>query len=491
MITTRRRRARLSKTVLLLITRGCDQRQMAGLISLSFFSFFAPQQTTTMSNRSTTPIPPPESGSGTLSNNALYAPLSTYVEDNRSSSGKSSSSNNSRHSLSLQTTSSLRESSLITFLTTMSTNLKATSRSSGECCIYRTLGGSIANHGMGDSDRAERSLRSMFESKLSNRSLVLVGGGIHSSMNTTTTTLNNRGHNPNNMTTAAATTTTLMQQTACGKRQRKRVGGNGIFGSISNKRRKRILKNREALLQKVEVERVNEEIRRTKNRDESREQQTIGSPGNVKLDAMLGEDIKQQQRNAQQQQQQQQHQLQQQQMGSFIETIHTKWSIYITQLLTMTMKNDNTNKDITFITTSTAVNERISYLLAKSEHVGMAVTIVNCNSRRHLLNSRCIVIDETKEMWKMSILVATKKKKKKRKNHKEEEIKCNVNNSSKEEKVHNNHGIMSTSWSIIMVPKRGTTLEINVPWNVSYLLSNKSAITSTETMNQIIVRLEN
>jgi len=93
----------------------------------------------------------------------------------------------------------------------------------------------------------------------------------------------------------------------------------------------------------------------------------------------------------------------------------------------------------------------------------------------------------------MAILVATKKKKKKkkRKNHKEEEIKCNVNNSSKEEKVHNNHGIMSTSWSIIMVPKRGTTLEINVPWNVSYLLSNKSAITSTETMNQIIVRLEN
>ena len=456
-----------------------------------------------MSNRSATPIPPPESGSGTLSNNALYAPLSTYVEDNRSSSGKSSSSNNSRHSLSLQTTSSLRESSLITFLTTMSTNLKTTSRSSGECCIYRTLGGSIANHGMGDSDRAERSLRSMFESKLSNRSLVLVGGGIHSSMNTTTTTLNNRGHIPNNMAAAAAatTTTTLMQQTACGKRQRKRVGGNGIFGSISNKRRKRILKNREALLQKVEVERVNEEIRRKKIRDESREQQTIGSPGNVKLDAMLGEDIKQQQRNAQQQQQQQQqqhtqqqHQLQQ--MSSVIETIHTKWSIYITQLLTTTMKNDNTNKDITFITTSTAVNERISYLLATSEHVGMAVTIVNCDSRRHLLNSRCIVIDETKEMWKMAILVATKKKKKKkkrkkkRKNHKEEEI-SNVNDSSKEEKEHNNHGIMSTSWSIIMVPKRGTTLEINVPWNESSLLSNKSGITSTETMNHIIVRLEN
>lgn len=435
-----------------------------------------------MSNRSTTPIPPPESGSGTLSNNALYAPLSTYVEDNRSSSGKSSSSNNSRHSLSLQTTSSLRESSLITFLTTMSTNLKTTSRSSGECCIYRTLGGSIANHGMGDSDRAERSLRSMLESKLSNRSLVLVGGGIHSSMSTTTTTLNNRGHNPNNMASATATTT-LMQQTACGKRQRKRVGGNGIFGSISNKRRKRILKNREAFLQKVEVERVNEEIRRTKIRDESREQQTIGSPGNVKLDAMLGEDIKQQQR--------QQHQLQQQQMNSFIETIHTKWSIYITQLLTMTMKNDNTNKDITFTTTSTAVNERISYLLAKSEHVGMAVTIVNCNSRRHLLNSRCIVIDETKEMWKMAILVATKKKKKKRKNHKEEQVKCNVNYSSKEEKEHNNQGIMSTSWSIIMVPKRGTTLEINVPWNESSLLSNKSGITSTETMNHIIVRLEN
>jgi hypothetical protein len=93
-------------------------------------------------------------------------------------------------------------------------------------------------------------------------------------------------------------------------------------------------------------------------------------------------------------------------------------------------------------------------------------------------------------MWKMAILVATKKKKT-RKNHKEEETKCNVNDSSKEEKEHNNHGIMSTSWSIIMVPKRGTTLEINVPWNVSYLPSNESAITSTEMINHIIVRLEN
>lgn len=439
-------------------------------------------------NRSSSPIPPESGGgSGTLSNNALYAPLSTYVDDKNSS-------NNSRHSLSLQTTSSLRESSLITFLTTMSTNLKTTNRSSGECSIYRKLGGSISHHGMGDSDRAERSLRSMFESKLSNRSLVLVGGGIHSSMNYTT--LNNRGYNLNNMAAAVTTTTTtstLMQQTACGKRQRKRVGGNGIFGSISNKRRKRILKQKQASLQKIiELERTHDAQRTQKY--ESRGEQIDCVPGNHKSDATSGEDANQQQRNAQQQQQQQhtqqQHQLLlQQQTSSVIEAIHNKWSNHINQLLTMTMKNDNTNKDITTITTAT-VYERISHLLATSEHVGMAVTIVKCNSRRHLLNSRCIVINETKETWKMAMLVATKKKK----NKKEKEgIKSNLDDGSgKEEKEHINQGMMLTpSWSIIMVPKRGTTLEMNVPWNESSLLSNKSAITSKETMNNIIVRLEN
>lgn len=383
----------------------------------------------------------------------------------------------------------------------MSTNLKTTTRSSYECNIYRTLGGSIAKYGMGDSDRAERNYRSMLENKLSNRSLILVGGGIsHSSMNNTT--LNNSGgYNPNNnMAAASVTTTTTIQQTAStslihGKRQRKRVGGNGIFGSISNKRRKKILKQKQqASFQKIIEEDRSNEVQK----------QTICVPGNIKMDATTttGEDANQQQRNAQQQQQQhtqhQHQQLQQQQMSSVIETIHKKWSNYITQLLTMTMKNNNTNKDITTTTpSSTAINERISYLLATSEHVGMAVTIVKCNSRRHLLNSRCIVINETTETWKMAMLVvAAKKMKKKRKNYKEEAIKCNVDNSNKE-KEHNNQGIiMSTtpsSWSIVMVPKRGTTLEVNVPWNESSLLIiNKSAtITSKETMNHIIVRLEN
>jgi hypothetical protein len=269
------------------------------------------------------------------------------------------------------------------------------------------------------------------------------------------------------------------------------VGGNGIFGSISNKRRKKILKQKQqASFQKIIEEDRSNEVQK----------QTICVPGNIKMDATTGEDANQQQRNAQQQQQQhtqQQHQqLQQQQMSSVIETIHKKWSNYITLLLKMTMKNNNTNKDITTTTpSSTAINERISYLLATSEHVGMAVTIVKCNSRRHLLNSRCIIINETKETWKMAMLVvAAKKMKKKRKNYKEEAIKCNVDNSNKD-KEHNQGIIMSTtpSWSIVMVPKRGTTLEVNVPWNESSLLIiNKSAtITSKETMNHIIVRLEN
>jgi hypothetical protein len=93
----------------------------------------------------------------------------------------------------------------------------------------------------------------------------------------------------------------------------------------------------------------------------------------------------------------------------------------------------------------------------------------------------------------MLVAASKKKKKKKKRNHKEEEIKCNVDDSNKEKE--HIQGIMSTSsssWSIVMIPKRGTTLEVNVPWNESSLLMNKSAtITSMETMNHIIVRLEN
>jgi hypothetical protein len=263
------------------------------------------------------------------------------------------------------------------------------------------------------------------------------------------------------------------------------VGGNGIFGSTSNKRRKRILQKQASLLNEERFRQIDSsnKVRRTIS-DESREQ-TICIPGNRKLDATSGEDTNQQQRTNAHQNTQLQHHHHQQQICSVIKIIHNKWSNYIKRIL-MTMKNDDSNKDITI---TTPAHERISYLLATSEHVGMAVTIVGCNSRRHLVKSRCVVIDETKETWKMAMMISTKKKTKKkrrRKNQEEEEIRSNADNSSKEKEQ--NQG-MSTSWSIIMVPKRGTTLHVNVPWNESSL-NNKSLITSKQTTNHVTVCLE-
>ena len=60
----------------------------------------------------------------------------------------------------------------------MSQSLK-TSHPSHEYQVYRGIGGTISKFGMGDTDRVSASMRGLLESKLSNRSLILVGGGVH------------------------------------------------------------------------------------------------------------------------------------------------------------------------------------------------------------------------------------------------------------------------------------------------------------------------
>ena len=151
-------------------------------------------------SRSTSPFPPSSASnkggkggkSETLSNDALYAPLSFYnggtstasstADPNNNNNNNINNNNNkkkSSHSLTLQTSTSLREPALLTFLTSLSANLKTSHPH--EYQLYRGLGGSIAKYGTGDNDRINPSTaRNALEGKLSNRSLVLVGGGVHS-----------------------------------------------------------------------------------------------------------------------------------------------------------------------------------------------------------------------------------------------------------------------------------------------------------------------
>ena len=316
-----------------------------------------------MSSRSTSPKPP--EGGGTLSNDALYAPLSTY------SDGPLRKKKNS-HSLSLQTSSSHRESALITFLTSMSQNLKTTHPQEGE--LYRGMGGSIARFGMGDTDRPSNSMRSLLEGKMSNRSLVLFGGGIQSHVSAPKGSGKSDADVANDI--MGIVGLGIAQVASSGKRERKRVGGNGIFGSISNKKRKRIL-------------------------NDLREKRSAKQNGDHELN-IHDEEVSQQEKPGRCKKQEQDAAIHAK-VGSVVSTMHKMWINYIRQLLasvrevTGSKSNDN-------LSLSTADRRQISFLLATAEHAGMPATVVECQSRRHLVHTRCMVVNETKETWNIAML---------------------------------------------------------------------------------------
>ncbi|KAL9186864.1 hypothetical protein ACHAXT_010584 [Thalassiosira profunda] len=301
-----------------------------------------------MSSRSASPAPAssakggaaigPGGVGGTLSNDALYAPLSAYADPSTSTSTSTSTTPPGKkkggHSLALQTSSSLRESSLLAFLTSTAQSLKTAHPQ--ECCIYRSIGGSISQHGMGDGDRAGGGIRNVLESKLSNRCLVLVGGGVHTHPSASTA-LRRSGEDVGLVGMGA-------QAAAGGKRARRRAGGNGMFGCISNKKRKKLLR------------RVREEQSKNRNGEAA-----LPKSGNAS-----SEDV-------------------QQKTSDIIATLHDMWTEYMQQLLKATSSPPS---DADSATSSPEVRRKTAHTLATAEHVGMPATIVDCPSRRHLVHAR-------------------------------------------------------------------------------------------------------
>ena len=155
----------------------------------------------------------------------------------------------------------------------------------------------------------------------------------------------------------------------------------------------------------------------------------------------------------------------QQKVGSVIETLHKMWLSYIQQLLTF-IPTSSSDSSATLLSLDDC--KHISHILATAEHVGMPASIVECPSRRHLVNVRCIIIDETKETYKIA-MIKSKRSKQYPIKKKEDDAKQNdgsaVDSSKKDtkiEKVLASH--TSHTWIIVLVPKRGTVLEIGLPW---------------------------
>ena len=301
---------------------------------------------------------------------------------------------------------------------------------------------------MGDNhDRASvGATRSILEGKLSNRSLVLVGGGVYNhAAAVTSKSLGRKSEEStaaNGMLSLGMAAQVAAAASSSGKRERKRVGGNGVFGSISNKKRKKILRQilekqstRNSELKANDVV-VAEEDAASSQEKQSQNEKVKGKEyqsGATLTDTHV-------------------------KVGTIIETLHEMWINYMHQLLSPIMEANDNSTLATMDSPLLAMEnrKRISLLLTTAEHVGMPATIVDCPSRRHLIRARCMVVNETKETWTVAMIMAGKQ---------------NANLAKeKSEKLHkvgssnNTQKIQSHSWKIVLVPKRGTVLEVDLQW---------------------------
>jgi len=319
------------------------------------------------------------------------------------------------------------------------------------------MGGSIARFGMGDNDRANNSMRGLLEGKLLNRSLVLVGGGVHS---THTTSASSRSLEKNDGVVGLG----MAQVASSGKRERKRVGGNGIFGSVSNKKRKKILRQ---IREKQSKKNVDLDLKIHDGDGEVASSAQEEQPKNKKVDDGTPTDTEAT-------------------VGSIIETLHEMWVNYMHQLLSPIKEANNiattSTDDSPSLTLTLEDHKQISIVLATAEHVGMPATIVECPSRRHLTQVRCIVVNETKETWKIAMIIVKNKKKDGKPKEKGESEK---NVGGKTSSAPSSH-----LWKIVMVPKRGTVLDVDLPWGGSTVSKISDTVPGQLKNTYITVRLE-
>jgi len=305
---------------------------------------------------------------------------------------------------------------------------------------------------MGDSDRIDADrMRGTLENHLLHRNLVLFGGGVHS-------------HIAQNLTSSEENDEMNViglglshVASGSGKRERKRTGGNGIFGSISNKRRKR-------LLHQLSLERESKRCAISKLKTQERDVKHELTDGKQAQSSMLESDALHFDLNPTKSKKA---------VGTIIGNLHEMWIQYIRQLLHV----DTTLTD-SVLSLSLADLKHVSMIVATAEHVGMPATIVKCSSRRHLIGFRCVVVNETKETWRFATIFANRSNK----NSPKEmgDVPC----SSIQKTASAGKTSELSLWKILIIPKRGTTLEVDLPVSKDYSTVPEQKIT------HMTVRLE-
>ena len=301
----------------------------------------------------------------------------------------------------------------------MSQNLKTSHQH--EYKLYRNIGGALAKNGMGDTDRASAGMSNLLGGKLLNRSLVLVGGGVHTHASRDA---------PEEVGVTSGLGAAHAAAAIAGKRERKRVGGNGLFGSTSNTRRKKVLRVRHHATSKggkTDAEKSEDREHKEANitESENQSQKTHSNANNFPISI-------------------------DERFGSVVETLHNLWIEYMKQQLADTKSSREAKS-----TLSLEKRKKIASLLTVSEHIGMPVAILECPSRRHFVNSRCVVVGETKETLKVAMIQKFSLKRTKQ---------------TTGENVRSNPP--QPRWKIAMMPKRGTVFEVTLP-----LMDNDKSIT--------------
>ena len=345
----------------------------------------------------------------------------------------------------------------------MSQSLK-TSHPSHEYQVYRGVGGSISKFGMGDTDRVSASMRGLLESKLSNRSLILVGGGVHK-VGSTAKVDDSMGNNGSGSLVSGSHNTT----SSSGKRVRKRVGGNGIFGSISNKKRKKLLNKISLDKQQKQQQQQQHSKGKTVYSNDLQIHDGDEKPNPLLINEEQSKSgIKLEMRKTAKSNTINTAQVHEK-VGSVVETLHKMWLSYIKQLLSTikhTVRPDSSQLESSQLSVHDC--KQISFLLATAEHVGMSAAIVECPSRRHLVHCRCVIVNETKETYGIAMIKSKSNKKQDNKSDEKQasEVGTKADSDNKKKDGNDKSSVNSKSshnWKIVLVPKHGTVLDIDLP----------------------------
>ena len=380
----------------------------------------------------------------TLSRESLYAQLTTYIpkaspkqttqdDDNASSSGKGRKSPTSDGVKFLSIPRELREPVLLDHLSTISSTyhhptmsaslMSGAASATGDSLKANSISKAKAM-GMGRNNGGQALPRRSYEDRLLQRSLVLVGGGLMTSVVGT-----------DGMEAAASgeaggggadggdqpLSRHMVDVSRAQRRRRRKDRGHRVRGSISNSERER----RELARGEVESTFIRAEVGGNANRKRKRSTTTLHDQ-----DVLL--------------------------------RLNDMWNAYMSKLLGLEQNDDDT----TTTSSKKPIRKRrsaaeLSALLSTAELIGAFVKIDRCDASKSYVGKEGIVVDSTANTWRIAIPkpVMGKVKKKQKGESDGEKVKGDEMTSNEAKRGTKMLGVV---WREVIVPRKKSALSFAI-----------------------------